>query len=335
MRRLVFAFILSGGMALAQTPSMTPQSDSVDNASAPDQSTVKPQTVRGCLRSAGDNYTVIDQVSGKTFKLEGQTDRLKQFIGQTVEISGSVKSMDGDSKPATASTGDILTLADVKQVSDKCTAVPNTGALIDRGTFLLALMQRPVGEDANTQLNSSAQMSSNAQETSAAAASTRSVTTDTEPHEVVGVGGHTGSHGLSVNTSDTKSVGESTSPTNSAAGYAASRDAAGHGVAPANPQAYNPANQRSEADRDKNPVPSYLNAESIGSSEEDGNKAAEAASRAEMQTDANGQKTTWSTASGSSANGTATANPKINKAPNPNVKQETNSANPNGNGSPK
>jgi hypothetical protein len=335
MKSLLFAIVLSGGMVLGQTPSITPDSQPVDKTAAPDQATVKPQTVRGCLHSAGDNYTVIDQVSGKTFKLEGSTDRLKQFIGQTVEITGSVKSVDGESKPASASTGDILTLADVKQVSDKCSAVPNSGALAQPQVVLLALMQRPVNDDANTQLNSSAQMSSNATETSAAAASTRSITTSNQQHGVVEVGGHTGVHGLSVNTSDTKTVGESTAPTSSAGGFAATRNPNDLGKAPIDPQAYNKANQRSENERDKNAVPNYLNAEGIGSSMEDGNRAAEAASRAEMQTDANGQKTTWSTARPSEANASGNPNPKINNAPNPNVKQETNSANPNGNAKPK
>lgn len=324
MRALLLAIVLSGGMAWAQAPSIALDSQPVDKTEAPDQATVKPQTVRGCLRSAGDNYTVIDQVSGKTFKLEGQTDRLKQFIGQTVEITGSVKSVDGESKPASASTGDTLTLSDVKQVSDKCSSVPNSGALRGHGEVLLALMQRPVNDDANTQLNSSAQMSSNADETSAAAANTRSVTTNKEEHAVVEVTGHTSAQGLSVNTSDTKTVGESTAPTSSAGGFATTRSPNDVGAAPINPQAYNPANQRSENNRDKNAVPGYLNAESIGSSQEDGNKAAEAASRAEMQTDSYGQKTTFSTARPSEATGSSAPEGKVNKP----LKSKANSANP-------
>ncbi len=324
----ILALMITG--AVAQTPSMTPQSDVFpnENGSMPDQSTVKPQTVRGCLNSAGDNYTVIDQVSGKTFKLEGATDRLKQYIGQTVEITGSVKSVDGDSKPAPASTGEILTLADVKQISDKCTSVPQSGALVGSSPVLLALMQRPVNEDANTQLDSSAQMSSNAQDTSAAAANTRSVTTNTQAHGEIGVSGHTGVHGLSVTTSDTRSVGETTPPPSSAAGYATSRNPHDTGVAPMNPQAYNSVNQRSEANRDKNPVPSYLNAEQIGASREDGDKAAVAASSAEMQTDASGQKTTYRTERKSEANGSPNANPKETQPPSDDVKTETTPSQP-------
>jgi len=284
MKTLAFALFLAAAAGFCQTPEMAmdpQQAQSNPPAAPPDQSTVKPQTVRGCLNSAGDNYTVTDQVSGKTFKLAGSTDRLKQYIGQTVEISGSVKSVDGDSKPANADTGDTLTLADVKQISDKCSAVPNNGALRPVQTVLMALMQRPVNEDANTQLNSSAQMSTNAQETSAAAAGTRSVSTSTEEHSVYPAGGHTGAHGSSVTTSDTRSLG------------------------------------------DKQQTPSYLNAESTGQTEEEGNRAAEAASRAEMQTDANGQKTTFSTMRESEANGTPKQNPKVNAPPKKSVKEET------------
>jgi hypothetical protein len=248
---------------------------------------------------------------------------LKQYIGQTVEITGSVKSVDGDSRPATASTGDILTLADVKQVSDKCSTVPNTGAIRVEHPVFLALMQRPVNDDANTQLDSSKQMSSNAQDTSAAAAGTRSVTTNTQEHSEMNAAGHTGEHGLAVTTSDTKSVGESTPPTNSAAGYANTRNPNDKGVAPIDPQAYNSANERSEANRDKNQVPQPLNPESIGSSQQEGNAAAVAASNAEMQTDAKGDKTTFPTARKSEAEGSGNANPKENQPPSKNVKKQT------------
>ncbi len=326
MKTFAFALLLAATAALCQTPEVASdpqQPQASPTAPAPDQSTVKPQTVRGCLNSAGDNYTVTDQVSGKTFKLEGSTDRLKQYIGQTVEISGSVKSVDGDSKPANADTGDTLTLADVKQISDKCSPMPNRGAQSKDKPELMALMQRPVSDDANTQLNSSAQMSTNAQDTSAAAASTRSVSTSTEEHSVYPAGGHTGARGASVTTSDTGSVGESTSPTNSAAGYAKTRDSNDRGVAPVDPQAYNKANEQSEANRDKKQTPTYLNAEGIGQSEQEGNSAAAAASRAEMQTDANGQKTNFSTMRQSEANGTPKQNPKVNAAPRKTVKEET------------
>jgi hypothetical protein len=318
----MLALLMAG--AVAQTPSATPQSDfTQDRTEAPDQASVKPQTVRGCLNSAGDNYTVIDQVSGKTFKVEGSTDRLKQYIGQTVEITGSVKSVDGDSRPASASTGDILTMGDVKQVSDKCRNVPNTGVLRLERPVLLALMQRPVNDDANTQLDSSKQMSSNAQDTSAAASSTRSVTTNTQEHSEINVSGHTGAHGLAVTTSDTNSVGETTPPTSSAAGYATTRNRNDKGVAPMNPQAYNPANQQSEASRDKNQVPQALNPESIGASQQEGNAAAVAATNAEMQTDAKGDKTTFPTARKSEAEGSGNANPRENQPPSKSVKKET------------
>ncbi|ABF41521.1 hypothetical protein Acid345_2520 [Candidatus Koribacter versatilis Ellin345] len=326
MKTLTFALCLVATAGFCQTSEMTTDPQQIQanqTAPTPDQSTVKPQTVRGCLNSAGDNYTVTDQVSGKTFKLEGSTDRLKQFIGQTVEISGSVKSVDGDSKPANADTGDTLTLADVKQISDKCSTVPNNGALRTGQVVLMALMQRPVNDDANTQLNSSVQMSSNAAETSAAAANTRTVSTSTEEHAVYPAGGHTGVHGSSVTTSDTQSVGETTAPTSSAAGYAKTRDSNDKGVAPMNPQAYNQANEKSEVTRDKQQKPTYLNAEGIGQTEDEGNRAAEAASRAEMQTDANGQKTSFSTMRESEENGTVKQNPKVNAPPKKTVKGET------------
>lgn len=321
---LVLCFAAAG---FCQSPSVTPDSQSQPSGpgTPPGQATVKPSTVRGCLSSVGDDFTVTDQVSGKTYKLSGSTDRLKQYIGHTVEITGSIKMMEAQSKPSNSDTGQILTLADVKSLSDTCQSGQRGGIRIP-GEVLLALMQRPVNADANTQLDSAAQMSSNEQDTSAAAASTRSVTTRSKDETLIPAGGHTGAHGLSVTTSTTNSVGVSTSPTSSAGGYATTRDLQGAGVAPISPQAYNPANQRSEMNRDKNPVPSYLNPEDIGHSEEDGNRAAAAASRAEMQTDSNGAKTTFSTMPGSEANGTPRANPKEKLPPAPNAQQESSAA---------
>jgi hypothetical protein len=325
MKTMLLAVLLIGAMAVAQTPSVTPNTEQASNGAAPDQSTVKPQTVRGCLNSVGDDYTVIDQVSGKTFKLAGETDRLKQYIGQTVEITGSVKSVDGDSKPASASNGDILTLADVKQVSDKCTSVPNSGALAHE-PMILALMQQPVNPDANTQLHSSEQMSSYADDTSAAAANTRSVTTNKDEHAFMTVSGHTGVHGFAATTADTTTVGQTTPPPATAGGYIAKQN--DQGVAPVNPQAYNRANVKSEVNRDKNKQSPALNPESIGASEEDGNKAAIAASSAEMHTDATGQHTTYRTQRKSEANGSANANPKETQPPSEDVKTETTPSQP-------
>lgn len=324
MKSLLAAIVLMGGLAMAQAPALTPDSQEVETgartSTAPDQSTVKPQTIRGCLSSAADNYTVTDQVSGKTFKLEGSTDRLKQFIGQTVEVTGSVKSVDGDSKPANASTGDILTLADVKQVSDKCSNVPQSGALFHHSPMLLALMQQPVNDDANTQLNSSAQMSSNVQETSPAAANTRSVTTNTEVHSVMNVSGHTGAGGFAATTADTTTVGQSTPPTNAPNGYH-TQHAGENGIQPLHVD-------DKQNKQDSNKTEPASNAEAIGASEADGNKAGELAGRAEMQTDAKGDKTTYSTMPASEANGTAKANPKINAAPETNVKKQTTTQQP-------
>jgi hypothetical protein len=171
--------------------------------------------------------------------------------------------------------------------------------------MLLALLQRPVNEDANTQLNSSQQMSSSAQATSAAAANTRSVTTNTEEHSVMTVTGHTGANGFSVPTADTTSVGETTPPSSSSAGYAAKQNPNDKGIAPMN-----------------QPSPA-LNPEAIGASQEDGNKAAVAASSAEMQTDANGDKTTYRTERKSEADDSGNANPKETEPPSEDVKTET------------
>lgn len=312
---MLLALCASVGAASAQTPSVTPNPE--PGTTAADQATLKPKTVRGCLNSVGDNFTVTDQATGKTYKLAGETDRLKQYIGQTVEITGSVKSLDADSTPAAATSGDILTLADVKLISDQCSGKPTSGALITHAPVLLALMQRPVNSDANTQLDDNQQMSSYATVTSAAAANTRSVTTKHTEHAFIDVGGHAGQHSVSVNTSSTQSVGQTTPPPNSARGFATDRsDKNNVGV---NPQAFYPGN----AAAPKKQVPTYLNAEAIGHSAQDGDAAAVAASSAEMQTSANGSDTTWRTARKSEANGSPNANPKELEPPSPNVKTET------------
>jgi hypothetical protein len=314
----LLAICITGSIALAQTPSMKPESDNLEHgqATAPDQSTVKPQTVRGCLNSVGDNYTITDQVSGKTFKLEGSTDRLKQYIGQTVEITGSVKSIDDESRPASAPTGDILTLSDVKQLSDKCSAAPSKGALTQAATVLLAALQLPVNADANTQLDSSAQMSSNAADTSQAASRTRSVTTNTQEHGVIRVTGQTGPHGLSVNTADTTSVGRTTPPADSAEGYAHKQNPNDQGPATIDKQ----AKQGAGGPDQRLPAP---NPAAIGSMPGDGERAAVAASSAEMHTDTSTNKTTFRTERKSEANTSSNPNPKELQPPSDDVKTET------------
>lgn len=90
MRNTVLAtFVLAAGMALAQT-------------------SATPSTVQGCLSGASGNFTFTDQ-SGTSWTLTGNTDNLKEHIGNTVEITGNEDT-----------TNHTISVNDIKDVSKGC-----------------------------------------------------------------------------------------------------------------------------------------------------------------------------------------------------------------------
>lgn len=119
MRKFWFVVLLSGGFLLAQ-----------DSAPAGQQKSKAGKdeiTVQGCVgRSSGD-YVLTKQNPAMTYELQatGKT-RLKNYLGQRVEVTGSqspTMSSSSDSLNKTGSAASVtLTVTSIKTVDKECTA---------------------------------------------------------------------------------------------------------------------------------------------------------------------------------------------------------------------
>lgn len=124
--KLLMAFVLASGMALAQTGSsggstdqnqsqpttrsqqQTTSPSDQNNQNAPTPSTSGPETVlRGCLKQSGGNW-VISQ-NGQDITLNGDSAMLKPQDGHQVEVHGR------------QSSGDALHVTSISLISDSCT----------------------------------------------------------------------------------------------------------------------------------------------------------------------------------------------------------------------
>lgn len=128
--KLLMAFVLASGMALAQTGSSTGSTDQNQaQPTAPSQqqttnpseqsnqnsattSTSGQETVlRGCLKQSGGNW-VISQ-NGQDITLNGDSSMLKPHDGHQVEVHG------------TQTSGGALQVTSINMISDSCTGGGN------------------------------------------------------------------------------------------------------------------------------------------------------------------------------------------------------------------
>lgn len=127
--KLLMAFVLASGMALAQTGSSTGSTD--QNQSQPttpsqqqtttpsDQNNQNPTTstngqetvLQGCLKQSGGNW-VISQ-NGQDIALNGDSTMLKPHDGHQVEVHG------------TQTSGGALHVTSISLISDSCTGGGN------------------------------------------------------------------------------------------------------------------------------------------------------------------------------------------------------------------
>ena len=119
MRKLWFVFLLSGGFLLAQD----------SNPSTPPQHTSKESkgqvTVQGCVgRSSGD-YILMKQDPAMTYELQATGKiRLRQYLGQRVEVTGKESPSLSTSSDALTRTGSassvMLTITSIKTLDKEC-----------------------------------------------------------------------------------------------------------------------------------------------------------------------------------------------------------------------
>jgi hypothetical protein len=84
-------------------------------------------TIQGCLSGSGGNFTVTDS-SGNSYKLQGDTSKLSDHVGQEVKISGkdlgsaaSSGFPSGSKEPASAAQGGhSFDVSNIEKVSDSC-----------------------------------------------------------------------------------------------------------------------------------------------------------------------------------------------------------------------
>jgi hypothetical protein len=127
-RSSILAFVLSCGVwvfsqaAWGQTYGGSAQTSS-------DQSQT---SVQGCLAGSSGNYTLTDK-SGTTYQLAGDTSKLSEHVGHTVEVKGT-KSASSPTSSGPTSTGpgstskagsmnqSTLNVSSVNHVSETCGA---------------------------------------------------------------------------------------------------------------------------------------------------------------------------------------------------------------------
>lgn len=123
---LVLSLFLCAAYVAAQTsPSQSTNPTSSQSNPTSSQSTSDHQTkVRGCLSGSNGNYTLTEK-SGKAVQLSGDTSKLTEHVGHTVEISGTESSPTTGSSAASSSaagstTGPTLNVTSVKHISPTC-----------------------------------------------------------------------------------------------------------------------------------------------------------------------------------------------------------------------
>jgi hypothetical protein len=120
MRKLWFALLLSGSLLLAQ------DSTPANNSQQKSKASKGEITVQGCVgRSSGD-YVLTKQNPAMTYELQatGKT-RLRQYLGQRVEVTGTegpTMSTSSDAMNKTGSASSVtLTITSIRTVEKECT----------------------------------------------------------------------------------------------------------------------------------------------------------------------------------------------------------------------
>jgi hypothetical protein len=121
MRNLWFALLLSGSFLLAQDSSPKTMSQHKSKES-------KGQvTLRGCVSRFSGDYVLMKQDPAVTYELQatGKT-KLRQYLGQRVEVTGTESPSLSTSSDALTKTGSAsavtLTITSIKTIAKECSA---------------------------------------------------------------------------------------------------------------------------------------------------------------------------------------------------------------------
>ena len=104
---------------LSATALLAQQQDS--QPSAPTDHPLSQQTVQGCLQGGDHQFTLTDS-SGTRYQLEGDTAKLREHVGQEIQVAGTVargSASTSKSSPPNDSQSTIQ-FVDVKHLSSTC-----------------------------------------------------------------------------------------------------------------------------------------------------------------------------------------------------------------------
>jgi hypothetical protein len=120
MRKVCLLLLLfSGSFVLTQDgdSSATSQDNSKDSKG-------QQVTVQGCVGRFGDDYTLTRVNAEQTYQLQGNGVKLRDYLGQMVEVTGTTGASLGTTAPNEATTGSAspitLTVTSVRKIEDKC-----------------------------------------------------------------------------------------------------------------------------------------------------------------------------------------------------------------------
>jgi len=120
MRTLCFVFLLSASFLLAQD-------NNPSTASQPKSKGSKDEiTLQGCVGRASGDYILMKQNPAITYELQATGKiRLRQYLGQRVEVTGKESPSMSTSSDAITKTGApssvTLTITSIKTIAKQCT----------------------------------------------------------------------------------------------------------------------------------------------------------------------------------------------------------------------
>jgi len=86
-------------------------------------------TVDGCLTKSSGTFNLLDKASGNTYHLEGDTAKLEDHVGHTVQVTGTINPFGDDGEESVVdlpkdmggpTESDIVQVNSVENISSNC-----------------------------------------------------------------------------------------------------------------------------------------------------------------------------------------------------------------------
>lgn len=124
---LIAMLLLASGLVLAQDntsappadqPQAQPQSSQTTQTDVGQPTDTDQPVFKGCISGSNDNFTLVDQASGTTYRLHSDKD-INEHVGKMVELRGTIK-QEGADRPSDVSTPAMkeIDVADIKDTGN-------------------------------------------------------------------------------------------------------------------------------------------------------------------------------------------------------------------------